>query len=213
MPTSPNGVLGSVDYKKEERLALDIKCYEAPPRFVIPEPQKYIVEVAAVAVLGVQPEPSYRWMSCTPSSLWYRPSWEGCSEFQNQFALRICNDFEDIYSSDMILLQMCHQVVLQRELLILMKFLYSQAILGHLGNTLLKDGPVYLIAHATHRLGKVFIRWMRLSGSQKMLINGQIRYFYVGDATGRKVDGTVAVEPVTPAVVDSESHGLDTSIF
>ncbi|KAF7807373.1 ubiquitin-conjugating enzyme E2 32-like [Senna tora] len=45
MPTSPNGVLGSVDYKKEERLALDIKCREAPPRFVIPEPQKYIVEV------------------------------------------------------------------------------------------------------------------------------------------------------------------------
>ncbi|XP_054793292.1 ubiquitin-conjugating enzyme E2 32-like isoform X2 [Prosopis cineraria] len=44
MPTNPNGALGSLDYKKEERRALAIKSREAPPRFGTPERQKLIDE-------------------------------------------------------------------------------------------------------------------------------------------------------------------------
>lgn len=45
MPTSPNGALGSLDYKKEERRALAIKSREASPKFSTPERQKLIDEV------------------------------------------------------------------------------------------------------------------------------------------------------------------------
>lgn len=45
MPTSPNGALGSLDYKKEERHALAIKSREAAPKFGTPERQKLIDEV------------------------------------------------------------------------------------------------------------------------------------------------------------------------
>ncbi|XP_061344791.1 ubiquitin-conjugating enzyme E2 32-like [Gastrolobium bilobum] len=45
MPTSPNGALGSLDYKKEERRTLAIKSREAPPRFGTPERQKLIDEI------------------------------------------------------------------------------------------------------------------------------------------------------------------------
>lgn len=45
MPTNPNGALGSLDYKKEERCALAIKSREAPPKFGTPERQKLINEV------------------------------------------------------------------------------------------------------------------------------------------------------------------------
>lgn len=45
MPTNPNGALGSLDYKKEERRALAIKSRGAPPRFGTPERQKLIDEV------------------------------------------------------------------------------------------------------------------------------------------------------------------------
>ncbi|KAL8481219.1 hypothetical protein ACS0TY_027126 [Phlomoides rotata] len=45
MPTSPNGALGSLDYKKEERQALAIKSREAAPRFGSPERQKLIDEI------------------------------------------------------------------------------------------------------------------------------------------------------------------------
>ncbi|KAF5950826.1 hypothetical protein HYC85_012819 [Camellia sinensis] len=45
MPTSPNGALGSLDYKKEERHALAIKSREAAPRFGTPERQKLIDEI------------------------------------------------------------------------------------------------------------------------------------------------------------------------
>lgn len=45
MPTSPNGALGSLDYKKEERRALAIKSREAAPRFGTPERQKLMDEV------------------------------------------------------------------------------------------------------------------------------------------------------------------------
>lgn len=45
MPTNPNGALGSLDYKKEERRALAIKSRETPPKFGTPERQKLIDEV------------------------------------------------------------------------------------------------------------------------------------------------------------------------
>ena len=45
MPTSPNGALGSLDYKKEERRVLAVKSREAAPRFGTPERQKLIDEV------------------------------------------------------------------------------------------------------------------------------------------------------------------------
>ncbi|KAJ6902804.1 hypothetical protein NC651_020326 [Populus alba x Populus x berolinensis] len=46
MPTSPNGALGSLDYKKEERRVLAVKSREASPRFGTPERQKLIDEVS-----------------------------------------------------------------------------------------------------------------------------------------------------------------------
>lgn len=45
MPTNPNGALGSLDYKKEERRALAIKSREAPPKYGSPERQRLIDEV------------------------------------------------------------------------------------------------------------------------------------------------------------------------
>lgn len=45
MPTNPDGALGSLDYKKEERRTLAIKSSEAPPKFGTPERQKLIDEV------------------------------------------------------------------------------------------------------------------------------------------------------------------------
>lgn len=45
MPTNPNGALGSLDYKKEERRVLAVKSREAAPRFGNPERQKLIDEV------------------------------------------------------------------------------------------------------------------------------------------------------------------------
>ncbi|GAU37439.1 hypothetical protein TSUD_206750 [Trifolium subterraneum] len=45
MPTNPNGALGSLDYKKEDRRALAIKSREASPKFGTPERQKLIDEI------------------------------------------------------------------------------------------------------------------------------------------------------------------------
>ncbi|KAK9288066.1 hypothetical protein L1049_016512 [Liquidambar formosana] len=45
MPTNPNGALGSLDFKKEERHALAIKSRVAAPRFGTPERQKLIDEI------------------------------------------------------------------------------------------------------------------------------------------------------------------------
>lgn len=50
MPTNPNGALGSLDYKKEERRVLAIKSREAPPKFGTPERQKLIDEVCLSSV-------------------------------------------------------------------------------------------------------------------------------------------------------------------
>jgi len=45
MPTNPNGALGSLDYKKEERRVLAVKSREAVPKFGTPERQRLIDEI------------------------------------------------------------------------------------------------------------------------------------------------------------------------
>ncbi|KAF7806833.1 ubiquitin-conjugating enzyme E2 32 [Senna tora] len=57
MPTSPNGALGSLDYKKEERRSLAIKSREAPPRFGTPERQKLIDEIHEYMLSKAPPVP------------------------------------------------------------------------------------------------------------------------------------------------------------
>ncbi|GAB4843019.1 Ubiquitin-conjugating enzyme E2 32 [Ancistrocladus abbreviatus] len=57
MPTNPNGALGSLDYKKEERRALAIKSREAAPRFGTPERQKLIDEIHAYMLSKSPPIP------------------------------------------------------------------------------------------------------------------------------------------------------------
>ncbi|XP_026655877.2 ubiquitin-conjugating enzyme E2 32 isoform X2 [Phoenix dactylifera] len=55
MPTNPDGALGSLDYKKEERRALAIKSRETPPRFGTPERQNLIDEIPSTATTGEEP--------------------------------------------------------------------------------------------------------------------------------------------------------------
>nr|QXL43045.1 non-canonical ubiquitin conjugating enzyme [Schima superba] len=57
MPTNPNGALGSLDYKKEERHALAIKSREAAPRFGTPERQKLIDEIHEYMLSKAPPVP------------------------------------------------------------------------------------------------------------------------------------------------------------
>ncbi|XP_039037780.1 ubiquitin-conjugating enzyme E2 32-like isoform X2 [Hibiscus syriacus] len=45
MPTSPNGALGSLEYTKEERVALAVKSRNVAPKFGNPERQKLIDEI------------------------------------------------------------------------------------------------------------------------------------------------------------------------
>ncbi|PON64970.1 Ubiquitin-fold modifier-conjugating enzyme [Parasponia andersonii] len=55
MPTSPNGALGSLDYKKEERHTLAVKSREASPKFGTPERQKLIDEASYIVIFSVFP--------------------------------------------------------------------------------------------------------------------------------------------------------------
>ncbi|XP_010278492.1 PREDICTED: ubiquitin-conjugating enzyme E2 32-like [Nelumbo nucifera] len=57
MPTNPDGVLSSLDYKKEERRALAIKFREAAPRFGTPERQKLIDEIHQCMLSKAPPIP------------------------------------------------------------------------------------------------------------------------------------------------------------
>ncbi|KAL3505636.1 hypothetical protein ACH5RR_031018 [Cinchona calisaya] len=57
MPTNPSGALGSLDYTKEERLALAIKSREAAPRFGTPERQKLIDEIHEYMLSKAPPVP------------------------------------------------------------------------------------------------------------------------------------------------------------
>ncbi|KAJ6357096.1 hypothetical protein OIU78_005058 [Salix suchowensis] len=57
MPTSPNGALGSLDYKKEERRVLAVKSREAAPRFGTPDRQKLIDEIHQCMLSKAPPVP------------------------------------------------------------------------------------------------------------------------------------------------------------
>lgn len=57
MPTNPNGALGSLDYKKDERRALAIKSREAAPKFGTPERQKLIDEIHEYMLSKAPPVP------------------------------------------------------------------------------------------------------------------------------------------------------------
>ncbi|KAI3730110.1 hypothetical protein L6452_18786 [Arctium lappa] len=60
MPTSPNGALGSLDYKKEERRVLAIKSREAAPKFGTPDRQKLIDEIHEYMMSKAPPVPEQR---------------------------------------------------------------------------------------------------------------------------------------------------------
>ncbi|XP_030456202.2 ubiquitin-conjugating enzyme E2 32 [Syzygium oleosum] len=57
MPTNPNGALGSLDYKKEERRTLAIKSREAAPRFGNAERQQVINEIHEYMLSKAPPVP------------------------------------------------------------------------------------------------------------------------------------------------------------
>lgn len=57
MPTAPNGALGSLDYKKEERRKLAIRSREAAPKFGTPERQKVIDEIHKYMLSKAPPVP------------------------------------------------------------------------------------------------------------------------------------------------------------
>ncbi|KOM53024.1 hypothetical protein LR48_Vigan09g168300 [Vigna angularis] len=57
MPTNPNGALGSLDYKKEERRTLALKSREGPPKFGTPERQKLIDEIHEYMLSKAPPVP------------------------------------------------------------------------------------------------------------------------------------------------------------
>ncbi|XP_044500651.1 ubiquitin-conjugating enzyme E2 32-like [Mangifera indica] len=65
MPTNPNGALGSLDYKKEERHALAIKSREAAPRFGTPERQKLIDEIHEYMLSKAPPVPQLSPSECS----------------------------------------------------------------------------------------------------------------------------------------------------
>ncbi|CAH1442329.1 unnamed protein product [Lactuca virosa] len=57
MPTSPNGALGSLDYKKEERRVLAVKSRESSPTFGSPDRQKLIDEIHEYMISKAPPVP------------------------------------------------------------------------------------------------------------------------------------------------------------
>ncbi|KAJ0960774.1 hypothetical protein J5N97_001333 [Dioscorea zingiberensis] len=57
MPTNPDGALGSLDYKKEERRKLAIKSREVIPRYGSPERQKLIDEIHKYMLSKAPPVP------------------------------------------------------------------------------------------------------------------------------------------------------------
>ncbi|KAL4560195.1 hypothetical protein LXL04_032344 [Taraxacum kok-saghyz] len=57
MPTSPNGALGSLDYKKEERRVLAVKSRESSPKFGSPDRQKLIDEIHEYMIGKAPPVP------------------------------------------------------------------------------------------------------------------------------------------------------------
>ncbi|KAI3690929.1 hypothetical protein L2E82_49142 [Cichorium intybus] len=57
MPTDPNGALGSLDYKKEERRVLALKSREAAPKYGTPDRQRLIDEIHEYMISKALPVP------------------------------------------------------------------------------------------------------------------------------------------------------------
>ncbi|CAI9291971.1 unnamed protein product [Lactuca saligna] len=57
MPTSPNGALGSLDYKKEERRLLALKSRESAPKYGTPDRQRLIDEIHEYMISKAPPVP------------------------------------------------------------------------------------------------------------------------------------------------------------
>ncbi|CAH1454472.1 unnamed protein product [Lactuca virosa] len=57
MPTSPNGALGSLDYKKEERRLLARKSRESAPKYGTPDRQRLIDEIHEYMISKAPPVP------------------------------------------------------------------------------------------------------------------------------------------------------------
>ncbi|KAI3690923.1 hypothetical protein L2E82_49139 [Cichorium intybus] len=57
MPTDPNGALGSLDYKKEERRVLAFKSREAAPKYGTPDRQRLIDEIHEYMISKALPVP------------------------------------------------------------------------------------------------------------------------------------------------------------
>ncbi|XVF66118.1 hypothetical protein PTKIN_Ptkin10aG0009000 [Pterospermum kingtungense] len=81
MPTSPNGALGSLDYKKEERRSLAIKSREAAPKFGNPERQKLIDEIHEYMLSKAPPVPQ---LSATQASEEHPTDRDGEAEANQQ---------------------------------------------------------------------------------------------------------------------------------
>lgn len=65
MPTNPDGALGSLDYKKEERRKLAIKSREAAPKYGSPERQNLIDEIHQYMLTKAPPVPELPLTSAT----------------------------------------------------------------------------------------------------------------------------------------------------
>ncbi|XP_061991497.1 ubiquitin-conjugating enzyme E2 32 [Rosa rugosa] len=74
MPTHPNGALGSLEYKKEERRTLAVKSRDTAPRFGTPERQKIIDEIHEYMLSKAPPVPE---INPSPASEEHPSSREG----------------------------------------------------------------------------------------------------------------------------------------
>lgn len=89
MPTSPNGALGSLDYKKEERRALAIKSREASPKFGTPERQKLIDEVCCLSSTSTDIIFTF-WIFSPPLICKFDDSCANCNKHKNPRFMNIC---------------------------------------------------------------------------------------------------------------------------
>nr|CAN72172.1 hypothetical protein VITISV_020701 [Vitis vinifera] len=101
MPTSPNGALGSLDYKKEERHALAIKSREAAPKFGTPERQKLIDEIHEYMLSKSPPVPQLN-SSQAPEEPSTNREGEGQTNPPNGSAIAAADELSDPRVADRI---------------------------------------------------------------------------------------------------------------
>ncbi|KAJ9699776.1 hypothetical protein PVL29_005579 [Vitis rotundifolia] len=101
MPTSPNGALGSLDYKKEERRALAMKSREAAPKFGTPERQKLIDEIHEYMLSKAPPVPQLNSLQAPEEPSTNREG-EGQTNPPNGIAIAAADEFSDPRVADRI---------------------------------------------------------------------------------------------------------------